>query len=130
MDRITILPRAISATKRSPYENAAFLYDCLELLATEYTQVKTGAADRFAFKEKADAMGLDYGGSVDPTRAGERGDQYFIRWRGRRRFLDQHITKGSARDPRFCLRIYFTFDEDEQKVVVGSMPAHLDTSSS
>lgn len=130
VDRIIILPRAINVTKRSPYENAPFLYECLELLANEYTQVKTGAADRFAFKNKADAMGLEYGGSVDPSRAGERGDQYFIRWGGRRRFLDQHLTKGNARDPRFCLRIYFTFDEGAKKVVVGSMPAHLDTSTS
>ena len=129
-DRLIILPRAINATKRSPYENAPFLYECLELLATEYTQVKTGAADRFAFKTKADAMGLEYGGSVEPSRAGECGDQYFIRWGGRRRFLDQHLTKGNTRDPRYCMRIYFTFDEDTKMVVIGSMPGHLNTSTS
>lgn len=126
--RITILPRAIAATKRSPYENHQLLYDCLELLATEYTQVKTGKLDRFAFKQKADAMGLEYGGSVAPSNAGEYGDQYFIRWRGRRRFLDQHLSKGNARDPRFCLRLYYTWDEVDRRVIVGSMPAHLGTS--
>lgn len=129
-ERIIILPRAINTTKRSNYEDAAFFYECLELLANEYTAVKTGAADRFAFKQKADALGLDYGGSVEPSTAGEFGDQYFIRWGGRRRFLDQHISKGNARDPRFCMRIYFTFDSDLKRVVIGSMPAHLDTSTS
>ncbi|MFN9475138.1 hypothetical protein [Acidovorax sp.] len=126
--RITILPRAIAATKRSPYENHQLLYECLELLATEYTQVKTGVLDRFAFKQKADALGLEYGGSVAPSNAGEYGDQYFIRWRGRRRFLDQHLSKGNARDPRFCLRLYYTWDDVSRKVIVGSMPAHLGTS--
>lgn len=129
-DRIIVLPRAISATKRSPYESAELLYACLELLAEEYRLVKLGQADRNAFKVKAETLGLEFGGSVEPSTAGMLGDQYFIRWRGSRRFLDQHLAKGSARDPRFCLRIYFTFCEDEKKAVVGSMPAHLGTSYS
>lgn len=129
-DRIVILPRALSATRRSHYENEQFLFDCLELLATEYTQVKLGLADRFAFKRRADEMGLEYGGSVEPSTRGMYGDQYLIRWRGQKRVLDQHLSKGSARDPRFCLRIYFTWDDVEGKVVVGSMPAHLDTTGS
>lgn len=129
-ERIIILPRAISATKRSPYESPDVLFACLELLAHDYRLVKTGQADRNAFKEKAAAMGLAFGGSVEPSVAGMQGDQYFIRWRGSRRFLDQHLAKGTTRDPRFCLRIYFTFCETDKKVIVGSMPAHLDTSSS
>lgn len=126
--RITILQRAISATKRSSFENPELLYACLELLASEYTDVKTGKADRNAFKVKADAMGVDFGGSVDPSVAGELGDLYFIRLGGRRRFLDQHLCKGGARDPRYCMRIYFCWDEDTNRVVIGHMPSHLPTS--
>lgn len=129
-DRIIILPRAISATKRGDYENPTFLFECLELLANEYTLVKQGLEDRNAFKDKADAMGLKYGGSVDPSVAGELGDAYFVRWRGSRRFLDQHITKGSSRETRFTLRIYFTWDEVDERVVIGWMPSHLGTSQS
>lgn len=127
-DRIIIQPRAISATKRSPYESPALLYQCLELLATEYTQVKTGKADRHAFKDKADAMGIDFRGSVDPSVAGELGDMYFVRVGGRRRFLDQHLAKGNSRDLRFCLRIYFCWDPDQQRVIVGHLPSHLPNS--
>ena len=126
--RITILQRAISATKRSSFENPDLLYACLELLATEYTAVKTGKADRNAFKAKAEAMGVDFGGSVDPSVAGELGDLYFIRLGGRRRFLDQHLGKGGARDPRYCMRVYFCWDESSQLVVIGHMPSHLPTS--
>ena len=124
------MPRAIAATKRSTFEQPALLFECLELLATEYTQVKTGKADRFAFKNKAESLGLDFGGSVEPSVAGEMGDLYFVRWHGRRQFLDQHLCKGNARDPRFCMRIYFFYDEDTQKVIVGHMPSHLPTSTS
>ncbi len=126
--RITILQRAVSATKRSSFENPDLLYTCLELLASEYTEVKTGKADRNAFKVKAEALGIDFGGSVDPSVAGELGDLYFIRLGGRRRFLDQHLGKGSARDPRYCMRIYFCWDEDTNRVVIGHMPSHLPTS--
>lgn len=57
------------------------------------------------------------------------GDPYFIRLGGRR-FLDTHLGKGSARDPtvRPTLRIYFCWDEDKRRVVIGHMPSHLPTS--
>lgn len=129
-DRIIIMQRAVSTTKRGSFENAALLYECLELLANEYTQVKTGKADRNAFKNKADSMGVEYGGSVEPSVAGELGDLYFIRWQGRRQFLDQHLSKGNARDPRFCLRIYFYFCPIAERVIVGHMPTHLPTGRS
>lgn len=126
-DQIVILPRAISAAKRSSFEDPALVYDCLEMLATIYPKVKSGEADRHAFKRRADELGLNIGGSVDPSNAGERGDQYFVRWAGRRRFLDQHISKGSSRDPRFAMRIYFTYCEESKAVVVGWLPSHLGT---
>lgn len=127
-DRIIIMPRAIAATKRSTFEQPALLYECLELLANEYTQVKSGKADRHAFKNKADSLGLDFGGSVEPSVAGEMGELYFIRWGGSRRFLDQHLCKGNSRDPRYCMRIYFCYDQTTQQVIVGHMPSHLPTS--
>ena len=33
---------------------------------------------------------------------------------------------GNTRDPTRCLRIYFFWDDDEQQVVVGSLPGHLE----
>lgn len=129
-ERIIILPRAIAAAKRSHFEDPALVYRCLELLANEYTRMKRGEGDRHSFKAEADKLGLAYGGSVEPSVAGESGEQYFVRWRGRRRFLDQHVTKGSSRDPRFSMRIYHTWDDELQQVVVGWLPSHLSTSTS
>ena len=129
-DRILILPRAISAAKRSPYENPPLVYECLELLAHEYRLTKLGQLDRNAFKDKCVAMGLDFGGSVDPSRAGAQGEEYFFRWGGRRLHLDQHLGKSTARDPRFILRIYYTWSEDDGKPIVGWLPSHLGNSKS
>lgn len=124
---MVVLPRAIAAAKRSNYENPGLVYDCLEMLATIYPKVKLGELDRHAFKRRAEELGLSFGGSVDPSNAG---DEYFVRWGGRRRFLDQHLTKGSARDPRYSMRIYFTFCDDSKQVIVGWLPSHLGTGRS
>jgi hypothetical protein len=126
-DRIIVLPRAISATKNSTYDAPEVLYRALELLANEYTQMRQGTIDMGTFKDKAREIGVELNRSVAPESASAYGDQYFVRWAGSRRLLDQHLTKGVSRDPRYCLRIYFFFDETSGQVVVGSMPDHLDT---
>ena len=126
-ERIVILPRAISATKDSIYDAPEVLYQALELLASSYTQWRLGIIDRSAFDEQARNIGVELRRSVSPAAASAHGDQYFVRWAGAKHFLDQHLTKGVSRDPRYCLRIYFFFDEIAGRVVVGSMPNHLDT---
>lgn len=129
-DRIVILPRALASARRSPYERPKAVYEALELLAHTYRLTKLGQLDRHELKAHADRLTLSIGGSVDKSNAGEAGDEYYVRWCGRRRFLDQHLGKGSARDPRFVLRIYFTWDEEAGKVIVGWLPSHLTTGRS
>jgi len=124
-DRILIMPRALSECRKSDYENHALFYQCLDLLGDTYRLVKLGQMPRETLKEQADNLGLDIGGSVDPSMAGSCGDEYFVRYGGRRRFLDQHLASGSSRQQRFCLRIYFFWDDDLKLVVVGSAPKHL-----
>lgn len=36
----------------------------------------------------------------------------------------------STKDNRYCLRIYFFWDDSRQKVVVGHLPSHLETRAS
>ncbi len=124
-DRIIILPRAIAATKKSDYHQPSHVFEALEVLAEVYPAVKAGALPRDELKRRCTEAFLDIGGSVDRSVAGEAGDEYFIRWRGERRFLDQHLGRGNARDPRFSMRIYYTWDEIDGVVVVGWMPSHL-----
>lgn len=126
--RITILPRALSECKRALYEDADRVYQSLELLAETYPLVKLGELERTTLLQRAQAIGVTIGGSVDKSVAGSAGDEYFIRWRGQRRFLDQHLGRGSSRDPRFTMRIYYTWDRETSCVVVGWLPTHLSTS--
>ena len=53
------------------------------------------------------------------------GDAFECTWDERRHTVDWHIKRGAnTRDPRRCLRIYYFWDEQTQRVVVASMPAH------
>lgn len=124
-ERIVILPRAISAARKAVYEDEATIFAALEVLAGSYREVKASEAPRDKARAELEALGISMGGSVDPAYAG---DDYFVRWSGRKRFLDQHLKKGTSRDPRFALRIYYTWDEELGVCVVGWLPSHLSNS--
>jgi hypothetical protein len=125
-DRVIVLKRALNSAKKSQYHDEDLVYKALDVLATTYRDVKLGLADREAFKEDCIELRLDFGGSVSE----EVSDSYYFLWRGRRVFLDQHVGRGNARDSRFCFRMYFTWDELEEKVIIGWLPTHLPTKSS
>ena len=66
---------------------------------------------------------------VSKERAGEQGDDYFVKYptsSNRNCFLEWHLRKGSNKDTRYCLGIYFFWDDDTQQIVVGWLPSHLD----
>ncbi len=127
-DRICVLPRALAEAKKSSFENEDLVFDALELLADTYRSVKLSRLPREQLKARADELGLFLGGSVEPSQAGSWGEAYFVNHAGRRRFLSQHLGRGSSRDPRYSLRIYFFWDEDTQRACVGWLPSHLPNS--
>lgn len=125
-DSITILPRAIAEAKKSDLENQQLAFDALALLANTYRLVKLSELPREDFKTRADQLGLSIGGAI--SFPGAHGDAYFVQHSGRRRLLDQHLGRGTSRDSRFSLRIYYFWDEDTKRPVVGWLPSHLPNS--
>lgn len=126
-DRITILPRAITAARKSLYEQPQLVYAALELLASTYRKVKLGQQARTDLIDEVRALGMEIGGSVEPSRANK---DYFVRWGRTRRALDQHLSRGVSRDTRLCMRIYYFWCDETERVVVGWLPGHLDNSLS
>jgi hypothetical protein len=129
-ESITILPRALNGAKKSLYENPAAVYAALELLAGPYRDHRLGLLDKSAFNDALANAGVQFAGSVGPSVAGEQGAAYFVNWRGRKRFLDFHLLKGGGRDERYCLRVYFFWDDETKQAVVGWLPSHLSNSLS
>jgi hypothetical protein len=125
---IVVLPRARNAVKKSQYEDPSLIIKALEILAGPYRLMRQGLLSKGEFEEHLFATGLRMAGSVAPNIAGSHGDQYFVRWSGRKRFLEQHLLKGGGRDERYCFRAYFFWCEDSGRAVVGHMPSHLENS--
>jgi hypothetical protein len=135
--RIILHPRAISAAKKSQFEDVGLIYAAVDFLGTEYWASRTAVPDQAADLRcqsdlKLRELKLDLAPAVSVTAAGREGDEYFVTYpqgTSEKRMLEQHLCKGSARDERFCLRVYFFWDEGLKKVVIGWLPSHLDTKS-
>jgi len=127
--RVMLHPRAIRSLKRAAYEDVELVYRAVLALGTEYRDMRCGidgAKDKW--EAKLADLGLQFGGSISRERAGQEGDSYFIKYplgTNANVFLEYHLRKGSTKDDRVCLGIYFFWDEDKQRVVIGSLPAHL-----
>lgn len=131
--RLFLHPRALRAAKKSFYENTPLIFKSLLLLANEYRNMRLSNSDKH-MKEKFDGklkqLELELQPSISGQRAGEEGDTYFVHFppnQQQKRLLDLHLKKGASKDQRYCLRIYFFWDDETRQVVVGSLPGHLDT---
>ena len=58
-------------------------------------------------------------------------DEFTFEWQAQRLSADWHIkTGGNTRAPRDCLRIYYSWDDQTQQIIVADMPAHRRTGAS
>ncbi len=129
LGRVALHPRASHELKDAAYEDVSLVYKALLLLANEYRNQCLGrkGANK-AFTHAYEGLGLKYARSITKGRAGEQGDEYYVRFptpSSPKRFLEWHLRKGSAKDDRHCLGIYFLWDPETEQVVVGWLPSHL-----
>jgi len=126
--RLILHPRAERAATKAVYTEVGMVYRALLILANEYRDSRMGVGTDEAFRQALAKCGMDCSGSIDVTRAGEEGEAYFVRYpigSSQKVFLQYHITRGKQREDRYCMRIYFFWDEDTSQVVVGWLPSHL-----
>ncbi len=119
--------RALRGLKDAAFSDLALVCNLLQLLALEYVDSKRGDRDAWKrFEDGIKSYGVDFSRSISETRAGEQGVEYFLRYRGRREFFEWHLKKGSSRDAGRDLRIYLFWDAEDEEVVIGFLPGHLD----
>ncbi|MBR1806285.1 MAG: hypothetical protein IJ774_07875 [Selenomonadaceae bacterium] len=121
---IVLTGRARRSLKKAEYQDPQLVWRAVELLTTYYKVTET------EFRRSCRELGLDYRRSITDVSAGMHGEKYFVDYNGKRRRLDFHLTKGSDREPRKCLRIYFFHDDDNERIVIGHLPSHLSNSKS
>lgn len=126
--RLVLHPRAIRSLRAAQYESVALVTESLILLANEYRDYCMGKVPKVDFDEACQELYLTCSGSIAEHKAGEHGDTYFIRFpigSQKKRFLASHLRKGTSREARHCLAIYFFWDDNTSQVVVGWLPSHL-----
>ena len=128
--RLAFAGRALRSLKGARFEDLALVGKAVALLGTTYHRMKTegGAELREAFEDELRELKLQETPNISPDRQGRARDGFEIEWQGKRLTLDRHLKNNSGtRDPRRCLRIYFAWDEDSARVVIGHLPGHMRT---
>ncbi|MCP1674118.1 hypothetical protein J2T57_001220 [Natronocella acetinitrilica] len=129
---VEVLPRALHGVKKSRYGDVALHYQALLLLKEHYVPMRRegGGERKDAFEAACRELGLVEQSAFTGPSMGEFAEQYTVTYEGRKCVLDRHLKKGSTKDDRLCFRLYYFWDAVSEEVVVGSMPAHLDTRAS
>jgi len=126
--RLILHPRAERALSKAEYSEVGMVYRALLILANEYRDSRMGVGSDEAFRDVLAQYGMNFSGSIDKSRAGQEGEAYYVKYpigSSQRVFLQFHIVRGNSREDRYCMRIYFFWDEDTNQVVVGWLPSHL-----
>ncbi len=126
--QLILHPRAERAVSKAEYEDVEVVYKALLALANEYRDSRMGVGSDEAFKAALAAIGVDFAGAIDKARAGQEGEAYYVNYpigTSSRAFLEYHLSKGTRHEDRYCLRIYFFWDDNTNQVVVGWLPSHL-----
>lgn len=120
--------RAYQGVKKSQFNEPKLLYRALLLLRDHYAPMRQhgGLELKQAFESACQELGLEESSTFSGERWGEEGDTYVVRYAGRKCLLDRHLKNGNSRDPRYCFRLYFFWDEADEQIVVGWLPSHLD----
>jgi hypothetical protein len=124
-DGLVLLPRALRSLKKSQYLEVPKVYEALILLGRDYRNLRLQRMAADEMERTALEMGFEISSTGSHASLMQWREDYEVVWRRENRLLDMHLKKGTAREPRHCLRIYFFWDEDTEQVVVGHLPDHL-----
>jgi hypothetical protein len=125
--RLVITPRAARAAQASHHLEPELIYKCLLLLGTDYWDMKVEGGSELMERCRASeaALGVRVSPSGDAATMRKYEGEYNVLWEGKRYNLDMHLAGSDSHDKQRGLRIYFSWDADQQLVVVGHLPTHL-----
>ena len=132
-DRLYLHPRAVTRmlTKSCQIADVSLVCDALDYLATDYWEMRylqvpkevmlTRCAEKYGRPFEVTPVGQ---ATIEFT-PGEYRIKYFRNAQGKEidSDLNYHLRIGNDRE--FLVRIYFLHDDDQKRIVVGSLPDHL-----
>ena len=131
-DQIVVLPRAQRALRGSRHPDPRRISEALVLLAGHKLMGYRGVPSIIGeFESGLLKLRMRDGFSNAERLKGRTGADYVVEFDGRRLLLERHLCSNSSgfNDPRM-IRIYYAFDKVSQKIIIGWLPSHLQTSKS
>ncbi len=127
-DKLELHPRAERALHKAEFHSFELVVQALLLLANDYRDNRMGIMTESQFKEKCRTLELDLQGTLGRSQSGGKKENYFVTYpvgSGKQQLLQFQLKKGVSRQKKYCLRIYFFWDTESRKVIVGYLPDHL-----
>lgn len=128
-----LIPAFNSASrwKDYPYEDPEAVYKALKFLATTYRDARAGRSSCPDLDMTLRSLcGFQYRGHQAASTMGRYQGSYEASYKGRRYELEEHVGRGINRDPRYSIRIAFTYLPEEDAVLLGYLGQHQRTTVS
>jgi hypothetical protein len=126
--QVELHPRAIKAARGSDFEDVKLVYDSLLVMRDFYVPMRRegGIELKNAFEQRLAELGLDNSKCFSQeNKARNFGGEYYVQHQGRKRELDWHLKGSNNRDERLGFRMYYFWDDETSRAVVGYLPGHL-----
>ena len=126
-DQLVILGRADKGAKDSLYEKPEVVFKVLEWLATTYRSTRKGELKKDLAQSCMEQTGLQYRAHQSKITMSTFESEYYANYNGKKIPLNEHLRKGTSKDPRHTLSVAFFYDAEKEKVVVGFIGQHQTT---
>ena len=127
--RLELHKKALRCLKDNPvYPDIELLCKSIEFLGKYYYEMKTGRLEQKDCENVRLSLGIENSLTGSVASAGRQSEAYYVDYNGRRRRLEMHIKGGksmNSSEPSERFRIYYFWDDDDQRVVIGYLPDHL-----
>lgn len=126
--RVEIHERALKAARASDFDNVELAYKALLLLRDYYVPMKIegGKELRAKFVQRCEELRLEDAPCFTQEGVAQNFQgEYFVQHRGERRELDRHLKGSNSRERQRGFRLYYFWEPQTQRVIVGHFPGHL-----
>lgn len=123
---VVIINRAFQGVRKSEYHDPTLLYKALILLRDNYIPMRIEGGPEWMERYEQELSNLNLEDSLTGDGAKFSPELYKVQYGGQQRELNRHLKGGTSREPRYCFRLYYFWDNENQVVVVGWLPSHLD----
>ncbi len=126
--QVELHPKAIKAARESDFKDTTLVYNALVMMRDLYVPMRRigGIEHKNAFERRLAELGLENTPCFSQqNKAKNFGGAYFVRYQDSTRELDWHLKGSNNRDERLGFRLYYFWDAETSRVVVGYFPGHL-----